>query len=361
MPPEKSRLPKKWLALAILTIIIILLVNLAAFPHVIETLYSHGLYKAIVFILHLLLSWVPFSVGDVIYIALILYLAYAFFRLIVNLFRKRFNVAGKSVLNFMIGFGFTLVVFYLFWGLNYFRPSAAERLQLQDTSYTVTDVKAVTRLLVDSVNATRLALSPSDLKQTNTQIYQNAVTAVKQLPRISSEFKVFMPAIKPSIISPILNYMSTAGYYNPFTGEAQINWQMPVFDKPFTACHEMSHQMGFGREDEANFSGYLAGIRSHDRLLKYAAYYEGTIEFLRYLRRRDSTAHHQLKAMLSPGVRQDIRTDSLYWTSYEGKIGLISGLFYDRFLKVNNQPAGLYTYNRMIRLTMAWYRKERMW
>ena len=160
------------------------------------------------------------------------------------------------------------------------------------------------------------------------------------------------------MISPLLNYLSTSGYYNPFTGEAQINYQMPVFDRPFTACHEMSHQIGFGREDEANFVGYLAAIRSKERLLKYSAYYEGSIEFLRYIRRRDTLMHHQLKALLNPGVRQDLKTDSAYWVGYAGQIGLMSGKFYDSFLKANNQPAGLRTYNRMIRLTMAFYRKR---
>jgi len=37
----------------------------------------------------------------------------------------------------------------------------------------------------------------------------------------------------------------------PFTGEANVNISMPHTSIPFTACHEMAHQIGFAREDEA--------------------------------------------------------------------------------------------------------------
>ncbi len=358
MPQYRQYFKNRLLAVGALSILIVLLVNLDAFPHFVNQFYSEGLYRVVCVLLHALLGWLPFSFGDILYIAVTGYLLYAVVYLLILLLKKQFKPAGLYLLQFIIGFQVAIVLFYMCWGLNYFRPSAAERLGLQDTSYTLNDVKAVTRMLVDSANQTRNALTKADLAQQNKSIYNSAVNAIYSLSKTSGQFKTFMPGVKPSLISPLLNYLSTSGYYNPFTGEAQINWQMPVFDRPFTACHEMSHQMGFGREDEANFVGYMAGIHSSDRLLKYSAYYEGATEFLYYLRRRDTIAHHQLKAMLSTAVRQDLKTDSAYWEGYAGKIGLISGRFYDSFLKANNQPAGLRTYNRMIRLTMAWYKKR---
>jgi hypothetical protein len=358
MPQSRPSFRNKLIAAGILSVVIILLVNLDSFPHFVDTVYSKGLYRAICLVLHLLVGWLPFSFGDILYIAVVAYLCYAVVYLLILLFKRRFKPAGFYLLQLIIGFQVAIVLFYMCWGLNYFRPSAAERLDLQDTSYTLNDVKAITRMLVDSVNESRNALTPADLNQPNKNIYASAVNAIDALAGTSAHFKTFMPGVKPSMISPLLNYLSTSGYYNPFTGEAQINWQMPVFDRPFTACHEMSHQMGFGREDEANFVGYLAGIHSQDKLLRYSAYYEGAIEFLRYLHRRDTLAHHELKAMLNASVKQDLKTDSTYWEGYAGQIGLISGRFYDGFLKANNQPAGLRTYNRMIRLTMAWYRKR---
>ncbi|WDF55051.1 DUF3810 domain-containing protein [Mucilaginibacter sp. KACC 22063] len=355
----KAFAKNKVVIIILLAAIIVIITNLP--PQFVETFYSEGLYKGISWILHPLLGWLPFSVGDLIYIAVIGYLIYAVFNFFRLLFTARFKAVGTAVLKFFIGFEIAICLFYLLWGINYSRPAAADLLNLRDTSYTIKDVATVTKLLIDSTNTLRNELKPQDFNRDNSAIYDTAVSAVKRLSTVSPKYQSIVPRIKPSLITPLLNYLETSGYFNPFTGEAQLNWQMPVFDRPFTACHEMAHQIGFGREDEADFGGYLAGIRSRDKLQRYSAYYAGTIEFLRYLRRRDTTAHHQLKAMLNTGVRQDLKTDSLYWTKYAGQIGMISGRFYDNFLKANKQPAGLYTYNRMIRLTMAWYKREDVW
>jgi len=48
-----------------------------------------------------------------------------------------------------------------------------------------------------------------------------------------------------------MSYLGIGGVYFPFTGEANVNISMPHTSIPFTACHEMAHQIGFAREDEA--------------------------------------------------------------------------------------------------------------
>ncbi|MDB5088070.1 MAG: hypothetical protein JWR09_2064 [Mucilaginibacter sp.] len=251
-----------------------------------------------------------------------------------------------------------ILVFYLFWGMNYFRPSAGERLNLRDTNYTTANLKAVTTMLIDSANACRARLTPADLAQANNTIYQTAVQAVSKLSNDSVNFRTYHPGVKPSILTPLLNYIGTSGYFNPFTGEAQINYQMPVFNRPVVACHEMSHQMGYGPEDEADFTGFLAGIGSHDRLLRYSAYHLAVDEFMHALYYRDSLANKQLKPRVSGAVHQDFVTERVYWLSYQNKAEILTSIFYDRFLKVNNQPQGLGTYNRMVLLVMALYKEK---
>jgi sensor domain CHASE-containing protein len=135
---------------------------------------------------------------------------------------------------------------------------------------------------------------------------------------------------------------------------------MPVFVRPFVACHELSHQMGFGPEDEANFVGFIAGIHSHDRLLRYSAYNEGVQEFMFALRHQDSIARKELRQCISPQVLADFKTEREYWLGYEGKVERMSSVFYDNFLKVNNQPYGLRTYNRMVLLVLAYRKKHQL-
>jgi hypothetical protein len=354
--PIRSRL----VAVAILALVIVLLMVVAIHPAFVERYYSHGLYRAVCFVFHPVFNMVPFSVGDLFYVLVIIYLLYAAVKLIRQLIKKQWKTAGVFVLSIVIGVQVFILCFYLFWGMNYYRQPASVRFNLPDSGYTTSDLKAVTSILIDSANICKARLTTADLKQSNTAIYETATKAITQLSDSSKEFYTYKPRIKPSMLTPLMNYMGTSGYYNPFTSEAQLDYQMPVFLRPFVACHEMSHQMGFGPEDEANFGGFMAGIHSKDRLLRYSAYYLGVEEFMFALRQQDSLARKELRKNISPPVLTDFKTERLYWLSYESKLGVLSSLFYDDFLKANNQPQGLNTYNQMVTLVMGWYKKNGM-
>jgi hypothetical protein len=71
---------------------------------------------------------------------------------------------------------------------------------------------------------------------------------------------------------------------------------------------------------------------------------------------RDSLQNKELKLRESAAVHNDFKIERAYWLSYQSKAGILSSIFYDKFLKANNQPQGLNTYNRMVLLVMALYR-----
>lgn len=357
---DKQRLKRRIIAIAILALVWVILILFAGHPNAVERYYSNGLYPVICHIFHPVFNLFPFSIGDIIYIVVVIYLIYAAVKLIRLLIKRQWRPAGFLLLGLIIGVQSAVILFYLFWGMNYYRLSAAERLQLKDSTYTANELKAVTSMLIDSANTCRARITATDLQQTNKTIYATAISAIKTLSDNSTNFYTYSPEIKPSLLTPLINYMGTSGYYNPFTAESQINYDMPVFLKPFVACHELSHQMGYGPEDEANFVGFLAGIKSKDRLLRYSAYYLGVQEFMFALRMQDSLARKELRKHISPIVLNDYKTERTYWLSYEGKVEVISSFFYDRYLKANNQPQGLRTYNQMIWLVMGWYRRNGM-
>lgn len=340
-----------------LALAILLLMFASDYPDFIERYYSNGFYRAVCFVFHPVFNLFPFSVGDIIYVLIVVYLCYAIIKLTRLLFRKQWRLAGIFTLGLIISIQLFLLCFYLFWGMNYYRPPATKRFELPDSAYSAADLKSVTSMLIDSANKCRARVTAGDLRQDNKTIYASSIKAILALSASSGKFHTFKPAIKPSILSGLLNYMGTSGYYDPITTEAQMNYDLPVFIKPFVACHEMSHQMGFGTEDEANFGGFVAGIRSNDRLLRYSAFYVGVQEFMFALRRQDSVARKELRKKISPAVLNDFKIERAYWLSYESKLGALSSLFYDDFLKANNQPQGLSTYNQMVRLVMGWYRR----
>lgn len=53
-----------------------------------------------------------------------------------------------------------------------------------------------------------------------------------------------------------------------------MNTTVPRFLEPYVTAHEMAHQLGYAKENEANFVGFLA-CRSYDNpAFRYSAYYD---------------------------------------------------------------------------------------
>lgn len=359
MGHTKPLIIKRLYFIGALAVLVLLLFIAGEYPLFVERYYSKGVYRAISVALHFTLGWIPFSVGDIFYTAIIIIALYASTSLIASLFKKRFARSLRLFMDMVIGLQLFIIAFYILWGLNYSRPPASQLLHIPDSTYPTSSLISMTCTLIDSANACRARLDAGDLNTSNQRIYSTAEDAIKRSVNIYSQFRSYYPAVKSSLFTPVINYLSTAGYFTPFTGEAQVNYQMPLHDRPVSACHEMAHQMGFAREDEANFVGYLAGIHSGDRLLKYSAYCLAMEEFIHQVRRRDSVASKQFKAHLSPQVLNDLKADRAYWLRYDKQLSKISGIFYDNFLKVNKQPEGLRTYNRMIILTIGYYAQKR--
>jgi len=53
-----------------------------------------------------------------------------------------------------------------------------------------------------------------------------------------------------------------------------VNTTTPVFTQPFTTCHEIGHQLGYAKENEANFAGYLSARSSRDPAFLYSVYFD---------------------------------------------------------------------------------------
>ena len=265
---------------------------------------------------------------------------------------------AKIALNMIISLEVLMLIFYLFWGLNYFRQPAAERLKLNGYEYSKEDLYKMTGILIDSANSTRSKINPEQWPQTDPELYLESAKAIKKLHPPYDAAIYPIPKIKNSLIGNLMNYFGTAGYFNPFTGEAQINSGMPIYMKPFVACHETAHSMGYGAEDEANFIGFISASESENPMLRYSAYYLAAQEFMFETGRLDTVVFQTLKSRISKPFMADLKNERAYWEEYKGITRRFSNIFYDNYLKANKQPDGMKTYNRMIILTMTYYKKR---
>src|SRR5690606_33069607 len=121
----------------------------------------------------------------------------------------------------------------------------------------------------------------------------------------------------------------------------------------FTVVHELSHQMGIGFEDECNFIAYKKLKDNPSIWFRYSAYYQSVQYLLRSLYYVDKEVFEEYKLKLSQTVRDDLRAEQLFWAGYTGWITDLSSLFYDQYLKHNNQLEGMARYGMVSRLIIA--------
>lgn len=348
--------------LLFLLLLALLLRLLSLSEAAVERWYSLGFYPVIAGLLRRLFGWLPFSFGDLLYLMAGLWLLYKAVKLVVLLVRKRLRQRLSAALfgKYLRLLLLVYLVFLLFWGLNYYRQGIAAQLRLPVGTYTVEELFDLTLLLqqrlnhyaekIDSVQRLRLNQN-SLLFQKGGQAYQQAV---KTYPFLAYRY----PSIKPSLFTPVGQYIGFTGYYNPFTGEAQLKSDIPVFLKPFVLTHEMAHQLGYAKENEASFVAFLACKASGNDDLLYSAYYElyrnALFECLDTPNRELTEA---LRQNIHPRVRHDTYDLQRYFLRNQNFIEPLMTGVYDRYLKLNNQPKGRATYNEVLAFVMAYGKK----
>ena len=350
---------RKWMFIVAL-FVVALLIKFASFNSgFVERYYSTGLYIFISNTLRILFGWLPFSIGDVLYAIVAVWLLIKLVRFIKRLFtkqlRKQLFFASLRKLA-----GLVLIVYILFnvlWGLNYNRKGIAYQLKLQPQKETKEDLFLLTRFLLQKVNSGRRSLPQQVHYLSPEQTFSEATTAYKNAERQYPFLRYQNSSIKSSFYGLPGNYLGFSGYYNPFTAEAQVNTKMISFLMPYTTCHEMAHQLGYASEDEANFVGYLAAKSSPDMQFQYSVYFDLFNYANSELFVFDSTAAKNNYKQLDTLVKQDIKAYRLFLQRYENPLEPIITILYGNYLKANNQPEGIKTYS----LVTAWlidYRKK---
>lgn len=344
----------------ILILIAALIKVFSLFPVAVEKYYTHGIYPWISLVQRTLFGWIPFSVGDILYGAAGVWLIYGVISFIQRVRTKRADRAYLKTTAWMI-VRTALTVYILFnflWGLNYNRYGIDDYMKLDAADYNVNDLIGVTKALSERMNA----LQPSSITsrpqlKKKRHLFNLAVHAYDQLSQNDPVFHYHRPSLKPSIYSYLGNYLGFTGYYNPFTGESQVNTTVPSFIRPFTTCHEIGHSLGYAKESEANFAAYLSGTSSSDTSFLYSVYFEMYAYAGRYLYYSDSVALRSIHEQLSPGVRQDIKELRAFFSRYDNPLETAIDRLYSQYLKANEQPSGKMSYNEVVGMLVAYYKK----
>ena len=343
-----------------LTLFCLLIKWISYYPSLIETYYSHGIYPYISSLYRTLFGWIPFSIGDLLYFTAGCYLLYYLYK-IFNVFAKKRILEidyGKRIKRTFFFVTSTYIYFNLMWGLNYNRPGISSELQLHTIAHNEADLKKITSALVQKVNESRISLHTNSIKYKHYKIvFGEAQKAYIKAGLAFSFMEYKTSSVKRSMYGRLGNYVGFLGYYNPFTGEAQLNLTMPQFLIPYVSCHEMAHQLGYAKESEASFVAYLAATQSADKLFHYSTYLD-LYTYANYeLYERDSADAKNNYNQLDTLVKKDLAELRKYAEKRKNPIEPIIKLFYDHYLKANEQDKGVNSYNEVIGWLIAYQKK----
>lgn len=326
----------------------------------VEAFYTYGIYPFISKTLRLIFGWIPFSLGDILYITAGSWLLFKSIKNIRNLFKRGFNnhIFFKKLLSTLPILIFVYLIFNIFWGLNYDRQGIASQLELQNISYDTSDVKELQEILLQKVNASKnLLLEANVLYPEKKEIFRRAESCYDEAGKKYPFLQYKNLSVKSSMYGRAGNYLGFTGYYNPFTGEGQVNTSVPGFLQPYITTHEMAHQLGYAKENEANFVGYLAAVNSTDILFHYSAYLDLFMYANREVYYFDSVSSRQSRRLLNDGVRKDIEEWKKFNLAHQSFIEPAITWMYGRYLRLNQQPKGMHSYNEVISMLIAYYKK----
>lgn len=344
-----------------LVILTVLIKWASLYPDWVEKNYTYGIYPFISRAQRVIFGWIPFSVGDLFYsflVLVIIFRTYRFFRL---LFRKKltrsyFSSGLQQAIFFCL---FVYVFFNLLWGLNYNRVGIARQLELNVKAYSTGELDTLCSALQSKLNyyANIVSEEQRDSLNRKRSLFGEGDKAYEYAARHYSFLDYRKKSVKPSLFSYLGNYLGFQGYYNPFSGEAQVNTTIPRFLEPFVTTHEIAHQLGYAKENEANFVAFLASRSFPNNGFRYSLYFDMYNYAMAELVRRDTALAARYRKSLHPQAVADARELRDFYRRHRNPLEQLVSWGYGHYLKANNQPAGKETYNEVVAWLVAYYKK----
>lgn len=343
-----------------LAIIIVFIKIISLHRYWIEDVYATKFYAGVSIFLRILFGWLPFSIGDIFYLVVIIWFIWKVWQISALLFRRRLSKKWFLRTGYKLLMIAMLVYtgFNILWGMNYNRLGITKQLDLQVKEIDSGDLKVVEMLLLQKLNQSKQVLINQNITYpSNRDLFTRASTCYQQTNNKYPFLNYRYRSVKSSMFGWWGNYFGFTGYYNPFSGEAQLNTSMPKFILPYTTVHEMAHQLGYAKEEEANFVGYLAGTTSTDTLFHYSTYLDLFVYANRKLFYMDSVSARAAIVQLSPAVKADLKELKEFLRKHQSPFEPAIRWAYGSFLRANEQPKGITSYDEVIADLIAFYKK----
>ena len=308
-------------------------------------------------------SLVPFSVAELLIglaaAGLLVYIIYSAVCLIRKPERgRRLCLLVLTLASFVLA---VYALFCLLWGVFYYRDDFASRSGLGSEPVSIEELETVTAYFAglcdryaDEVPRDadgRCASDRGAILQKSPAVYAEAA---RRYPCLEG------PALRAKgvFFSRVMSYTDFSGFFFPFTGEANVNTDFPPALFAATVAHELAHQRGVAKEQEANFCAVLASLTYGDADYCYSAALLAYTHLGNALYSADREAWRAIYETLSDAVLRDLAASRDYWAQFETPVQTVSNTVYEGFLQSYDQTLGLKSYGACVDLLVHYYLDE---
>lgn len=350
-----------WVLLGIAALAMILLIT-AVISESFADWYNRTIGAFFRTVLAHLTSWIPFSLAEIAIYAIpliVVLIGVCGYRHHCDTWRAVFVYLGSIVSVFSILFS----LFVFGFGIGYQTTTLDKKMALPPAEITVDTLRETAQMLVSEVNVLcngitygedGFSVMPYDRAEMNEALlvaYEPICDSYPFIQRMNSR-------LKPVLASRAMSYTHITGMYSYFTGEANLNVNFPDYSLCYTAAHELAHQRGIARENEANFVAFLVCSGSEDTYLRYCGYLNLLEYVMNALYEADAEAYRALMKTVDGRILREWAAYDDFFDAYRHSfVSKISGTVNDTYLKLNGNEAGEKSYGLVVELAVAYFVK----
>ena len=302
----------------------------------------------------------PFSMAELLIAALVLgLLAYLFHSLKRILrFRRPLRQLYRLV---MTPLCLALAIyggFCLLWGTYYYGDDFVTRSGLETGAVSTEELRTVTAWFADLANTYSSAVPRDE----NGVCATDRKAVLERSPRLYQGLEEEFPCLKGPALrvksigcSRLMSYLDFTGFFSPFTAEANVNMDFPPSLFAATVAHELAHQRGVAKEQEANFVAVLACLHNGNPDDVYSAALLAYSHLSSALYTADRFAWQEIYERLDEAVLRDFAANRSYWQRFETPVQSVSNTVYEGFLQSYDQELGLRSYGACVDLLVKYY------
>ena len=307
-----------------------------------------------------LTSWIPFSLAEYLLLMIPVILG-----ILIAVGLRRYSDTWRDVLIYCASILSVAALIFSVFAMGFapaYRGTTLDRkLGIERREVSAEELYETALILAERVNSeadrihydasTRFSIMPYDYEEMNRLLlraYDRACDKYPFVQRLNSR-------VKPVMLSEAMSYTHITGVYSFFTGEANINVAFPDYTIPYTAAHELSHQRGVAREDEANFMAFLVCLESDDPYIRYSGYLSLYEYVLSALHGASQTLYAKARMAACGEIQGELVAYSDFFEQYEKSVaGEVSGAVNNTFLTLHGTE-GTKSYGMVVDLAVAYY------